>query len=69
VDEVSNQKLFASAPYAGSGIEGQGFLFGLCAAGLGFTAGNDLAGEVLEFHFLKLPYFTLALAETGFVLE
>ena len=33
------------------------------------AAGDDLAGEVLEFHFLKLPDFTFTLAEAGFVLE
>ena len=69
MDKVSNQKLFASAPYAGGGIEGQGFLFGLSATDFGFAAGNDLTGEVLEFHFLKFPDFTFTLAEAGFVLE
>ena len=69
MDEVSNQKLLATVPYAGGGIEGQRFFLPLVAGCLGFAAGNDLADEVLEFYFLKLPDFTFALAEAGFVLE
>ena len=68
-NEVSYLEFLAATPNAGGGIKGQGFLLGLGTVDFGFAAGNDLAGEVLNFYFLKLPHFTFALAEAGFVLE
>ena len=69
MDEVSNQKLLATAPYAGGGIEGHCFFLPLVASGLGFQSGCDFAGAVFDIQFLQLPYFTFTQAVARFVFK
>ena len=69
-NQLRDREAFAATPDAGGGIEGHFFFGGLTASSVfRFKGGDDHPFVVLEFHFLKFPDPSFALAVTGFIFE